>query len=826
MPRKPIRAVAILVVLSSLTLAAGGVQARSVKGVIEEVSAESVTVKTEGGEKATFPLTAQTQNKRVTNGRFTDIADGAIVQVQGRLASGGDSMQVQIMRVNTWVKASAPQWTKADEVQGVLDKTAQPPVVRVKDKSIKLIGVEKRPVMFLDMVKSTEIEAGTKVLLNTVQDSGREVVRGLFFYPDRPAAPQGTSAEDAAAAEPQTVEGEPLRPPLQMPARIAGTGKRGSFSGDIVSISEDAELTAKDPDNGETGNFRIDRGSSFREVVDRKLADVPDNGIVEVLGEIDRSARSVKARQLRYMVWMKPTAPTRARTNEVLGRFQRKDGGLTMSVGGEEWTIEAGARLPVVFIDEVKPEYVPLDVHALVNYEETAGGDPVVRGVFFYPERGKKKRPPVSAAVSMPGPVESKRRVDLPAWRTLRRKLDDGEPVTVLYLGGSITEGAMTGPPAGVNRDGRPYDYRGRNPDRDGWRALTFAWLQEHYQRRSAQMRMVNAAIGATHSELAAYRFEDHVAPYRPDLMFIEFAINDHAAGIHHPDPDENGSIARTMASIVGRARSLNRDMALFITVSTARDHDPLNSPREAARAAHLDFANRFRIPHLDVHRAFFADTLPDGATPENVFDGPDNPGSAVHPSPWGHKAYAAAVERVLASLLEQHEFAFAGEARTELPTPWPPEPVWLAVEELPHAEGWSRRPSIEYGGRPGHVLAGTDALYCDEPLTPLTIRFRGSAVLMLAQYHFGGDHAAGRLHVEVDGQSAVFVAGERPAAGEESYARLLPVAEALDPDTPHTLTLIGEADGAGELRLALHGIGIAEYAAPEPSDSTKEADR
>lgn len=407
--------------------------------------------------------------------------------------------------------------------------------------------------------------------------------------------------------------------------------------------------------------------------------------------------------------------------------------------------------------------------------------------------------------------------VALPSYAALRDRIAAGEEVVVVYLGGSITEGAMTGPPKGINRDGVAYDYTD-SMDREvhSWRAISFHGLREAHETRPGQFRMINAALGATTSELAAYRFDKHVAPHRPDLLFIEFAINDNASGRLSDNPAEDRSIYRTLSSIVDRARALNDDMAIFIPVSTALDLDPDGEwGHGPARRHHINFANQARIPHLDIHRVYFQLPLPDGATVDNVFDGPDNPGNAVHPSPFGHAAYGRAVLKELNSLLEAPRFSFQGEGTSGTLLPYPVHPTLLTAAELPSAEGWEHPPNLEYA-EANHVLAGEPMLFTQTPGAEHTLRFYGSSVFLWGVHHFHGTGVtSGRLEAWIDGElQAVFISDDVDGEqGDGRLTRLMPVTRSLDPRKGHELRL--RVEPAGEdmpIRVGLHGIGIDQY--------------
>ena len=85
-----------------------------------------------------------------------------------------------------------------------------------------------------------------------------------------------------------------------------------------------------------------------------------------------------------------------------------------------------------------------------------------------------------------------------------------GEDVTLVYLGGSLTEGASAVPHAS-----KCYAF------------LSAQLFGEKFCQEKRQVRYVNAGISGTPSLLGITRCEQDVLSKNPDVVFVEFAVND-----------------------------------------------------------------------------------------------------------------------------------------------------------------------------------------------------------------------------------------------------------------------------------------------------------
>lgn len=402
----------------------------------------------------------------------------------------------------------------------------------------------------------------------------------------------------------------------------------------------------------------------------------------------------------------------------------------------------------------------------------------------------------------------------IPEFGKFVEKTKRGEPVVVAYLGGSISQGATTWPITGINAQGLTIDYTSYDPEKDSWRALTYEWLRDRFEQKPGQFRQVNAAIGGTPSLLGAYRLEKHVLCEKPDLVFVEFAVNDNGvAGLTRDHPDAPQSILRTNASIIERLRAQNPDVAILMPLSPRR---MLEDAEHEAWGAGLDLghdqtrlaAESLRVPYVSLRDAFYGN--PTQASDKPLYDGIDNPGNYVHPAPLGHKVYAETVEQTLASLFETGSFNFSTanaydeEDRTAggSPAPSPVKPKIVFPETLvSSADGWVIKTADEIeatilNGQTCLVPTGTGAL---------EYTFKGTAVAL-----WFDSQAGGSLDIFLDGRKL----GTYGVDGDFS-GRFVPLADTLDGSISHTLRLVPVSDPETS-RILLRAIAIDLGANPE----------
>lgn len=206
-------------------------------------------------------------------------------------------------------------------------------------------------------------------------------------------------------------------------------------------------------------------------------------------------------------------------------------------------------------------------------------------------------------------------------------KATKGGEVRVGYLGGSITA-------------------------QNGWRVKSLAHFQKTFP--SAKFSEINAAIGGTGSDLGVFRVKQDVLDAKPDLLFVEFAVNDGSTAPEQIFRSMEGIVRQTWAALP------DCDICFVYTVTEALVGAMLEDKFPRAASAMEKLADFYGIPsiHMGMEVAALAKAgklvwsapLPKTddekkALGDKFVFAPDS----VHPHPeTGHELYLAAIVRSL----------------------------------------------------------------------------------------------------------------------------------------------------------------------------------
>ncbi|HPS52784.1 MAG TPA: SGNH/GDSL hydrolase family protein, partial [Phycisphaerae bacterium] len=182
------------------------------------------------------------------------------------------------------------------------------------------------------------------------------------------------------------------------------------------------------------------------------------------------------------------------------------------------------------------------------------------------------------------------------------QKLRDSRPITYAAIGGSITGGANASSPelSYVSRFGQ--------------------WLDS-----KTHCRTINAGIGATTSMFGAYRAHDDILSASPDIITIEFAVNDTC------NPDTAGSFEWLVRQCVDQPQ-----MPLVILIFTMC-HDGSN-----LQNIHIPIGRHYGLPMLSFRDAIYPDIA------SGQLSWPELSSDDVHPNDDGHRFISEMLIRFL----------------------------------------------------------------------------------------------------------------------------------------------------------------------------------
>lgn len=343
-------------------------------------------------------------------------------------------------------------------------------------------------------------------------------------------------------------------------------------------------------------------------------------------------------------------------------------------------------------------------------------------------------------------------------------KLRAGESVNVAYLGGSITMA-------------------------DGWRPKTTARLQKSYP--NAKIHEIHAAISGTGSYLGMFRLGRDVLQHKPDLLFVEFAVND--GGV---PPNEEWA---QMESIVRQtwAQNPETDIVFVYTFCVGFTKCVRNKELPVSASAMEMLADFYGIPSINfMNRVVQLESEgklvfkpDDGAQAQAKIDAGamlwSNDGT--HPLDAGHELYLTDIERAFAAMNDLPPVNHASKLKTKFVenvpenlnmtdvTPEMLEGNWRKVEPTEPCFGFSRF---------------LDTLWTtDEPGAKLTFQFQGSE----AQIYDVVGPTAGQFRVTADGAEQKNPLSRCDAYCVNYYSFRITssfIVQGLDPTQRHTVTL------------------------------------
>lgn len=205
--------------------------------------------------------------------------------------------------------------------------------------------------------------------------------------------------------------------------------------------------------------------------------------------------------------------------------------------------------------------------------------------------------------------------------KNLMKRAANGESLVIGFLGGSITQGSLSSTPKTC------YAY------------LVYEWWKKSFP--NAAFSFVNGGIGGTTSHYGGARAWKDVLCYRPDIVTVDFSVNDDANEFF--EETYEGMLRRLLAAPSAPAVVVLNN-AFYDTGKNAQDY-------------HNRIADHYGIPHVSIKDTVYPDVESGKIVRADIT--PDN----LHPNDKGHSLVADEICKLLDSIkAEMEEETIAGE--------------------------------------------------------------------------------------------------------------------------------------------------------------------
>lgn len=170
-------------------------------------------------------------------------------------------------------------------------------------------------------------------------------------------------------------------------------------------------------------------------------------------------------------------------------------------------------------------------------------------------------------------------------------KLTKDKELTVVYFGGSLTNGygcGENGDPTGLKANGvTRHEY--------SWRALSGKWLKAQFP--DATINTVDAAIGESGTFLGTYRVQADIIAQNPDLLFVEYAINDTYYG------STKESAALQFETVIREVKQALPDCDIVVVLTTDKTFMSTTYAGNLfdTAAGHKEIADAYGLPVVNI---------------------------------------------------------------------------------------------------------------------------------------------------------------------------------------------------------------------------------
>ncbi|NLP08840.1 SGNH/GDSL hydrolase family protein [bacterium] len=289
-----------------------------------------------------------------------------------------------------------------------------------------------------------------------------------------------------------------------------------------------------------------------------------------------------------------------------------------------------------------------------------------------------------------------------------RAKARRGEKITIGVIGGSITEAGPAIPP----------------PERYG--GILQAWWQKAFA--NALVDLINAGVGATRSDYGALRVQRDLLRFKPDLVVLEFAVND-------PPTRE---YAESYEGMVRQILTSAHTPALVLLFMTQKN-------RVTAQVWEQKIGAHYQLMMISYHEALWHELRAGRLTWDQFY--PDH----VHPNPAGHSLVGTLLTEAMERALEPFNPPPSPTAVQPLPVPL----ISAVFENTLFLDAQDMIPSVQQGwtfDRSGKEPAGWR---CATPGSIIEFEISGQQLYLLFWKVNG---PMGQVRATVDGRNPIML--------------------------------------------------------------------
>lgn len=212
-------------------------------------------------------------------------------------------------------------------------------------------------------------------------------------------------------------------------------------------------------------------------------------------------------------------------------------------------------------------------------------------------------------------------------YRVMQRAMQ-GERITIGFIGGSITQGSL------ASAAHKCYAY------------LVYRWWVDAFPK--AEIEYINVGIGGTNSQFGAARVEEDLLKYQPDVVFVEFSVNDFNEE-HFKETYE------------GLIRKLLKDEHKIAVVLV---HNVRYDNMESAEEIHLEIGKAYDLPCISMKSTIYPEIVAGGIGLRDIT--PDG----LHPNDTGHSLVAGIINYFLNKVYQKSVEMLLEERNDRLPAP------------------------------------------------------------------------------------------------------------------------------------------------------------